>query len=206
MGDEYLTQNVVLEQIGILTYPEIFEFCGNARLSFPKSVLDTASFQSGFCLQSENLNFLNDIDISHIKTLIFVENRTNYRYLILHGILDDTLAIYHGGFYSPVKRKLFKRLSDSVTSSAIILFWGDIDLGGFLMFTRLKKEFFPNLIPWKMGLEDFEKHKKYGVKRPLTYLKLLRNKLDGEHFDPYFFPVAQAILKEGVTVEQEIML
>lgn len=206
LGEKVLTQNVILNQIGILTYPEILEFCGKAFLSFCATILDTQAFLNGFCLQSENLDLLNGINIFHINTLLFVENRTNYRHLVLQGVPEDTLIVYHGGFYSPVKRKLFSLLSGSTNPSINTLFWGDIDLGGFLMFTRLKKELFPNLIPWKMDLKDFEEYKSFGVKRSSAHLDSLRTKMEEEKFDPYFIPVAHAILAEGVTVEQEIMI
>lgn len=206
LGDEYLTQNVVMEQIGILTYPEILEFCGNISLIFPSTTVNTSAFENGFCLLSENLRILRGIDASQIQTVLFVENRTNYRSLILQGIGGSTLLFYHGGFYSSTKRKLLRMLSDTVSPSAQTLFWGDIDLGGFLMFSRLKKHLFPKLVPWRMGLADFEEHKVYGIERSTAYLDLLQKKLAEKQFDPYFFSVASAILREKVSVEQEIML
>jgi len=206
MGNEYLTQNVVLKQLGIITYPEILEFCGNIHLAFPATQINTEAFENGFCFQSENLHLLSSIELSCIKTLLFVENRTNYRRLVLQGIPDTTLVIYHGGFYSPVKRRLFHMMSDSAGTSRESLFWGDIDLGGFLMFTRLKRDLFPNLIPWKMGLEDFERYKACGIRQSTSYLGSLQNKLEEKKIDPIFFPVARAMLKEGVTIEQEIMI
>jgi len=205
LGDEDLPRNVVLEQLGILVYPEIFEFCGDIRLIFPESAFSTGAFQNGFCLHSENLRTLIKAELAGIHTLFFVENRTNYRYLVLRGVPEKTLLIYHGGFYSPAKRRLFTMLYNSAPS-AKALFWGDIDLGGFLMFTRLKKNIFHSLIPWKMLLEDFEPYKEYGVERSQTYLDTLRAKLEEEQIDPIFSLTARAIIKERVTVEQEIML
>ena len=206
LGDEHLSQNAVLEQIGILTYPEILEFCGNVRLVFPNAVIGTDAFRNGFCIQSENLNFLAKIEAANVKSLLFIENKTNYRHHILKGIGDDALVIHHGGFYSPAKRKLFCLLSESLGPGVEAFFWGDIDLGGFLMFSRLRKDIFPNLAPWRMGREDFEKYKAHGITRPSSYLELLRKKMEEEQFDPCFTPAAKAILEAGVTVEQEIML
>jgi hypothetical protein len=206
MGDEHLTQNVVLEQLGILTYPEIFEFCGNVGLIFPNHIVNSEAFIKGFCLQSENLYHLTGVDISHIKTIYFVENKTNFRHLVLCKKPDDTLVVYHGGFYSPSRRKWFRMLSDGLAPGAITFFWGDIDLGGFLMFTRLKRDLFPDLLPWRMASEDFTKYQNRGVRRSSDYIKLLSGKLDEGLFDPCFYPVARLILESGTTVEQEIML
>jgi hypothetical protein len=206
LGEEVLTQSVVLEQLGILTYPEIFEFCGDVRLNFSEVGIDAGAFQNGFCLQSENLELITSVKLDKITTILLVENRTNYRYLILRGVPSDTLVIFHGGFYSPMKRKLFRLFAEAVHPTSDLLFWADIDLGGFLMFTRLKNDIFRGLVPWKMGLDDYEEYKSYGFVRSSSYLDSLRQRMKDEQFDPVFFPVADAILKNGTTVEQEIML
>ena len=206
LDDELLTQNVVLEQLGILTYPEIFEFCGNAILIFSEGSVNTGVFENGFCLQSENLHNLAGVDISGIQNLYFIENRTNYRYIVRHGIQEDTLVFYHGGFYSPMKLMLFNMISKSAGPNTNFYFWGDIDLGGFLMYTRLKKNIFAELRPWKMGLEDYEAYKSQGVMRSESYIELLRIRTDDKQFDPCFFPVSNAILESKTTVEQEVML
>ena len=59
--EELLPQSAVLAQLGILTYPEIFEFCGGVQLIFAQSEQDTQPFRRGFCLQSENLDNLTKI-------------------------------------------------------------------------------------------------------------------------------------------------
>jgi len=204
--EELLTQSVVLVQLGVLTYPEIFEFCGKIQLIFSGSVFETCMFQKGFCLQSNNLDLLNGIVLRNINTVLFVENRTNYRHLILRGIPDDMLLVYHGGFYSPTKRRLFQMLAKDIPSTAEVLFWGDIDLGGFLMFTRLKKDIFPNLVPYRMGPTDYEMYKSFGTKRKSAYFTSLQQRMEEGIFDSIFFSVALAILENGITVEQEIML
>ena len=206
MGNEYLTQNVALRQLGILTCPEIMEFCGKAHLLFSDGTVASENFQYGFCLHSDNMSLLNGIEISEITTILFVENRTNYRHLVLNGVPDDALIIYHGGFYSPAKHKMFRMLTKGADASVQTLFWGDIDLGGFLMFGRLKKELFPQLVPWNMGLEEFEKYQDYGLVRSQAYLGTLQSKVDEGKIDPALLSVAQAIIKKGVTVEQEIMI
>jgi len=206
LGDEHLTKSVVLEQIGILPYPEIIEFCGNVSLSFQNATVNTGLFQNGFCILSENLRFLTGVDVSSIKKILFIENRTNYRHTILHGICNDTLVVFHGGFYSPAKRRFFSLISEKIIPASQIMFWGDIDLGGFLMFTKLKRGFFPNLTPWKMSIEDFNEYRSHGTRRTSDYIKLLNSKMNEEQFDPCFMPVALAITEAEVTIEQEIMI
>lgn len=204
--EELLSQNAVLAQLGILTYPEIFEFCGAVQLTFAQSILDAAPFRKGFCLQSENLDGLLQIVSDGIDSILFVENRTNYRHILLQGVPSHQLVILHGGFCSPAKRHFFQMLSSGLPTTAKVSFWGDIDLGGFLMFTRLRQSVFPTLIPYRMGPEDYCSYRRNGFKRNASYMTVLQKQLENGAFDPVFFPVARLILENGVTIEQEIML
>lgn len=204
--EELLSQNAVLAQLGILTYPEIFELCGSVRLIFAQLELDISPFRKGFCLQSENLDSVVRIGLDDIRSILFVENRTNYRHILLRGIPAHQLVVLHGGFYSPTRRRLFQLLSDALPASIETSFWGDIDLGGFLMFTRLKQSVFPGLIPYRMGLEDYRMYRPSGIKRSATYLASIQKQMENGAFDPAFIPVACAILEDEVTIEQEIML
>lgn len=206
MEEDVLSQNEVLKQIGILTYPEIYEMHGCTHLVLADAVIDTGVFSGGFCLQSENVRFLSKIWLGKIKTILFVENRTNYRRLVMNGGIEDTLIIFHGGFYSQSKRKFFRVIADNLPPTVETKFWGDIDLGGFLMFTRLKQDLFPSLVPYRMNLCEYENYRTYGIERNVTYLDLLRQRMEDKSFDAFFTPVVEAILSYGQTVEQEIML
>jgi len=199
-------QNIVLAQLGILASPEIFEFCGSVQLDFPDARIDVQPFQKGFCLRSENLDLLSRICADRIRSVILIENYTNYRALLLRGIPSDQLVIFHGGFYSPEKKILFQFFEKILPRSAEIHFWGDIDLGGFLMFTRLKKNIFPKIQPFRMGLEAYNQYCRLGLKRSPDYMKKLRARLEDGAFDEIFFPQAREILEKRATVEQEIML
>lgn len=206
MEEDVLSQNEVLKQIGILTYPEIYEMHGRISLVLADAVVDTGAFSGGFCLQSENVDALLKLQPGKTKTVLFVENRTNYRRLVLNGGTKDTLIVFHGGFYSQMKRKLFQMIADNLPTSTEVKFWGDIDLGGFLMFTRLKKDLFPELVPYRMDREEYETYKAFGIERSVAYLDLLRQRMSDGSFDPIFNSVVEAIIANGRTIEQEIML
>lgn len=206
MEEDVLSQNEVLKQIGILTYPEIYEMHGCISLVLAEAVVDTGAFSGGFCLQSENVDTLLRLQLGETKTVLFVENRTNYRRLVLKGGMENTLIVFHGGFYSQAKRKFFRMIADNLSTSTKVKFWGDIDLGGFFMFTRLKKDLFPELVPYRMDREEYETYKVFGMERSAAYLDLLRQRMTDESFDPIFNSVAEAIIANGRTIEQEIML
>lgn len=206
MEEDVLSKNEVLKQVGILTYPEIFEMHGNIQLIMKDTTLQIGAFHHGFCLQSENAELLQRISLDGIHRVLFVENRTNYRHMVMNGGSKDTLIVYHGGFYSQAKRRFFQLLTDALPGSAEVLFWGDIDLGGFAMFTRLKRDLFPTLQPYRMGPDDYEAYRKYGLVRSSTYLEAVEKQMTEGTFDPCFHAVAKTIIQYRQTVEQEIML
>ena len=88
--------------------------------------------------------------------------------------------------------------------SAEIRFWADIDLGGFRMFAQLRA-IVPRLQPMRMGADEVERYREYGLSRTKAYLDRLRAALDAGDF-PQFADAAQKILLYGVTIEQEIFL
>ncbi len=199
--DNRLTDKQILEHIGVIVYPEIFEFCGNFSAIIGGQVVDFSPFHRGYCLQSEMTHKISSICFDGIKNVIFVENRTNYRQMILNGIKKETIVVHHGGFYSPIKGLFFKLLYESSNKNINFSFWGDIDLGGFTMFDRLKRNIVPILKPSKMDKETFERAKKYGIKRTNSYLgKVSQYRTD------IFNEVIDCILSEKVTIEQECLI
>ena len=116
----------------------------------------------------------------------------------------NTLAVYHGGFLSPQKRKLFLKIRDAESKGTQTYFWADIDLGGFQMYAHLQ-EIFPDVQPIRMFGEDVVKHCRNGLKRPVKYLKQLEQMLT-EGTYPVFEDAIREILNLGVTIEQESFL
>ena len=114
------------------------------------------------------------------------------------------LAVYHGGFLSPQKRKFFEKIAAFTPETIPVVFWADIDLGGFQMFERLHR-IFPQLSPMRMSAEDVVAHHVNGLKRPKHYLEQVRAAVqDGMY--PYFRTAMEKILEYGVTIEQETFL
>ena len=130
-----------------------------------------------------------------------MENRTNYRQMILNGIEKETIVVHHGGFYSPLKGLFFKLLYENSKGNIDFFFWGDIDLGGFTMFDRLKRNIIPILKPCKMDKETFEKAKTHGMQRTDSYLYKIE-----QYKNDMFNEVIECILSEKITIEQECLL
>ena len=84
------------------------------------------------------------------------------------------------------------------------MFWADINLGGFLMFDRLKR-LLPDLQPYKMFASDYNKYKDGGLTHSESYFKKLLEIKNQERFS-IFLEVIELILSNERTIEQEIML
>lgn len=200
---EKLTNNQILEQIGILTHSEILEFCGKVRLIVKGENINISGFDKGFCLQSEMVDSIDDIVLRRLEAVLFVENRTTYRQIIMQGVPEKLLVVYHGGFYSPLKGNFIRKLYNPV-SNIRYYFWGDIDLGGFMMYDRLRKNIIPELIPYRMDLETFISGAAYGMDRGNSYCNTLLKYLELNTGSP-FSDVIMCIIRDKKTVEQEIL-
>ncbi len=201
---EGLSQKEQLLFLGITPRGELFEISGRVKLITTSGVLDVGSMgRWGLALSGFSCDSIESMDLSRIKEVFFIENKTNFEHMIQKQ-RKDTLFLYHGGFFSPSKGKFFQKISEHLTPEMKVYFWGDIDLGGFIMFQRLKN-LIPRLVPYEMGVVEVEKYKEFGLHREESYLKKVKFALEEEKF-PLFQEVLEKILEYGVTIEQEVFL
>ena len=110
--------------------------------------------------------------------------------------------------YSVSVINLLFDLSNEAVSKRQISFvhWSDIDLGGFRLYQRLKKEIFPYVRPWKMDLETLKENKERGM--PITseaYQKALADLLKDESYS-VFADTIQYMLTHKIRLEQEVLI
>ncbi len=191
--------------LGIYARPELYELSGKCVLTTEAgSIRVDAVRPFGIALPSTAVDSILSTDLSHIHKVVFIENKTNYDEFLLSELDADTFAIYHGGFLSPQKRKLFTKIAQAVPEGAQVFFWADIDLGGFRMFTQLQA-LIPGLLPLRMSGEDVAAYRENGLPRSRKYLERLVQALENGEF-PLFDGAIRRILEHGVTIEQEIFL
>lgn len=194
-----------LAYLGIYARPELYELAGDIVIHTETgSIHFCAATPYGLALPSTAVNHITAIDLTQIQRIVFIENKTNYDEYLLSELTQGTLAVYHGGFLSPQKKKLFQKLGEAVQTNCDVLFWADIDLGGFQMFAQLQ-QLFPSLKPLRMSGSDVDQYHATGLTRSAPYLDHLKSALAHQEY-PLFTEAIQEILKYGVTIEQEAFL
>lgn len=194
-----------LAYLGIYARPELYELSGNCMIQTEQGEISVAAMAPyGLALPSSGVDAIRSFDLHSIQKLVFIENKTNYDEFVLSELRPGELAVYHGGFLSPQKRKFFKKMASALQNQTKTVFWADIDLGGFQMFERLK-EIFPTLTPMRMSAEDVIAHHEAGLVRSAHYLETVQAALASGQY-PTFHRAMEKILEYGVTIEQEVFL
>jgi hypothetical protein len=195
----------ILRQVGIVKYPEQFEFCGKVSLMIEDEVVDFAPLRFGGSLSISDLLRGNLVISPYVKRILSIENRANYIEYIQKSMAGDELVLYHAGQYSPSKRHFFLAISEKMPEGCIWAHWGDIDYGGFSMLARLRREIRKEIKPFRMNTFELVNYKH--LTAPITEqyaekLKLLTAK--HELLDCY--DCINYLIANKVRLEQESML
>lgn len=201
-NDEYeMLESEIFRSLGFQLYPEEFSWKGRLRFTLNTDVVvDTSAFIHGYPINGDTIQDITYIDLSSISRIILIENKANYYHQLKYA-KEDELILFAAGHYSPVRKQLYELLAQNVD----IYLWSDIDLGGFLMYARLKKEVFPQLKPMHMDVETFLQYQEYGKSASDEYLMKIKKAKEREDLS-IFYDVMDQILASGKTLEQESML
>lgn len=201
---EEVSEREILQQLGIVMMPEIFEFCGNLIIKFKDGTVDFSPIKNGSCISGDCVGEIQSAKIIGVSRIIFIENKTNYSEYCLKSRNSDELVIFHGGFYSPNRGDFFKIIHNAAADIPIY-FWADIDYGGFKMFVRLKNNIIPELQPMNMSVGAHKNHSYRLLERSDEYIKKLLALCDDENYS-MFNEVIRVIADSHGTVEQECFL
>lgn len=202
-ADEDINERGQLSYLGLQARPELFEFSGRLSLETDTGIVDlTPLFPCGIALPSTQIDRIKRFRLEKIRTITFIENKTNYDTYIQRELKDDEMAIYLGGFLSPTQRKMCQTIAANTSYQTVVRLWADIDLGGFRMFEQLQ-QVFPALIPDRMSAENVIEYKDKGLARSVYYMEKLQQAAQEKRF-PLFSDAINAILDCGVTIEQEV--
>lgn len=202
--EDELGEKEQLAFLGIFARPEHYELAGNCLICTRQGTLDlNAAGCCGLALPSTLVNAMTELRMPSISCVTFIENKTNYDAYITSEKQMDELVIYHGGFLSPRKRRLFALIAKAA-GNANIRFWADIDMGGFRMFQQLQS-CIPNVVPMRMSGKFVERFHECGLARSAEYLAALKSDTESGKY-ALFGDAVEKILRYGVTIEQEVFL
>ena len=194
-----------LMMLGIFARPELYELSGNVVFTFPSGRVDLSAFGApGTALPDTLSADIQSIDMSSIRRVMFIENKTCYDEYTLKFMQSGELVFYQGGYVSQKKARFIEKLQQYAVAGTTFYFWGDIDIGGFKMFFQLMERI-PSIKPWKMGADEVTKYRNRGMARTDAYIFKLKNMLKNQAFS-IFHPAIEQLLSYKVTIEQEIML
>ena len=204
-NDDDIADDELLVQVGIVKYPEQFEFCGRLAVQTGPDVIDFASLATGGAVYSTDIMAAKLIADSSVKSVLTIENRANYFDYIRKNKSDDELVIYHGGQFSPRKRAFFQALKASLPPQALWRHWSDIDYGGFLMLLRLRKNVCGDIEPYRMNETELKHYHMFAAQVDGKYREKLITLANYQELGDCLSCI-DYMVANSVRLEQEAML
>lgn len=214
--EEYvLNPDRLLQEKGVFRWPEILEFCGNVIVSIDAETekegvylreIDYSSQVYGAYINSKTIRQIRTLELADVNQIITIENKANYVWYIQNQKRSGELVLFHGGFLSPAKKEWFQKIAASAPQDCRVYHWGDIDLGGFLMFRGLKNTVFPGAVPFRMNLETLKTHENQCMKIETESYKTQLKKLLSDDTCKVFQDVIAYMLERGIRLEQENLI
>ena len=198
---EEMSDDELLDAHNIHSYAQTLEWKGTLQYIInDEKVIDSSSQIYGTIINTQTMEHARAYALSGCKRIMTIENKANYEDM---SYRKDTLYIFCHGFFSPKEVRFLKTICDLVSEECEFYHWGDLDYGGICIFQFIKAQVFPKLLPYKMSQEDFE----LAVREDAGILlkEDTRNKLIRKNAG-LLEPLKEAILKSGLTIEQERLL
>ena len=198
---QYMSDSEVLAEIGIVRMPTELHIKGDLAIKVGPYFLDLSEFKYGIPLNSDTLREAEIVSMSSINRVIILENKTNFA---VTKYSRDTLYICSQGYFSPVERDFLKKIEkySKEIREIDIYHSGDIDLGGFNIFKHIKDNIFPDLKPYNMNIDIYNKYLDYAEDIPSNEYKSKLEKLD----IPELNDLIKEVVKKGYVLEQEAFL
>lgn len=193
-----LTDAELLQMIGISRYPEPLELRGEIIINGN----DMRVFRNGFCIYSNDIESADIIIPKTVERILTIENRANF---FAYQNAENELVVYHGGQYSPAKRRLFEKLAAAIPADCQWYHWGDIDLGGFSMLLRVRTEILPTVQPYRMSVAELQTYQAYTQPFSKDYAEKLKKLKEQERLSDCLDCI-DYMLNNKVRLEQEAML
>ena len=171
---------------------------GNLKLELNGQIIDLYKLGFEYALSDamiEKIKFLSP----RIGTLVTVENLTTF-YKFKR---EDCVVVYLAGFHNHTKQRLLKKLYDECTFKKCYHF-GDIDVGGFLIYNNLVRSTCIPFEPYCMSIKQLKEHK-YAARPLTTYDRKRLVEMQNDKQYSMFYETIAYMLNCDVKLEQEAL-
>lgn len=217
-----LSDEEILLEYGISRWPEVYELCGNLSVELDSgAVISYGNERYGAYLNAETVRHICRVITEGISNILFIENKANYVWAVqkinaaeesssgsltdraFAGISHGLLLVFHGGFYSPMKGRLFREIIAACPPDTSVWHWSDIDVGGFRIFMRLKEKIAAGAEPFLMDLDTLKVYESCAM--PISSESYLLALTDMYADDRYrsFHPLIDYMILKRIRLEQE---
>ena len=201
-GQEYKEKelNEILAEYGIYHTSNYVYFKGNVLLAIGNSAYRIGELHQGIGISGEDIERIDFQDAARIRKVITIENLTTF----FRWEESESLMIYLGGYHNSVRRALLKKIYYTLPDVDYYHF-GDIDVGGFLIYEDLCQKTGIPFKRYKMNLDNLKQYEKYGKALSendrVRIEKMLKRNPNVEYAD-----VLEYMLAANVKLEQECLV
>ena len=195
----------ILGMVGLHRSSEILEFCGPLSLVIKGISVDFSAFSEGSSLNARMIPLIEKVETSRISRMIVVEHHACYEHLLRSGAGPDELVIWHGSIYSCRKDRFLQMIAAALPACSEILFWGDIDLGGFTHYLNLCGLLDHPVKTWRMDSSTLVSKQSLAAEISESN----RDLLEKARKNPFYQPVAgmlDCMLETGLHLNQTAFL
>lgn len=197
-GNEYTSDDDVLASYNIVKNSSYAMVKNKLIFKINNSILNLNDLKYELLLSDEMIESLALIN-SEVSKIITVENLTSF-----YSINDvSSVIIYLAGFHNHTKQKLLLKIYEKYPLADYFHF-GDIDVGGFLIFNNLIEKTKIPFKPYKMSISELENNKTKLKGLTENDKKRLNKMLNDSRFN-IFYNTIRYMLENNVKLEQEIL-
>lgn len=152
---DYPDKKNILGELNLIKNPTYVYVKGQGRVHFGDQRFDISKLPSDIAISSENLSEITSIEVLG-ENVVTVENLTSF-----HSFpSDEMLVVYLGGFHNRVRRRFLQQIRED-NKKVQFLHFGDIDIGGILIFEHLKRKTQIDFKPYEMTKDSLVKYRKF---------------------------------------------
>lgn len=193
---ENMTNEEILASYNIVKNPSYVLVKNNLIFRLNKSIINLNDLMFEISLSDDMIKRIDILD-SEVSKVITVENLTTFYSLEE----KDAVIIYLGGFHNHTKQQFLMKIYDKFPN-ALYYHFGDIDVGGFLIYDNLINKTSIPFIPYKMSISELV-DKKVNLKALTEFdRKRLYRLKENDNFK-IFEDVIDYMLDNNVKLEQE---